>query len=295
MKKLTKNIKRIGLVANSDKVACKSAIRRAVNLIEKHGRLVFADQITGQMAKLPEEARFQSVSRLATQVDLILVFGGDGTMLKVARDIAGAKTPLLGVNLGRLGFLTDVDSKELPQALKMVWNHNYTLEPRPLIEAIMEVDGKTTRQTAMNDFVISRGLVSRMIELEVSVDDKELTRYRCDGLIVSTPTGSTAYALSAGGAIVSPMAEVISLTPICPQALSNRSVIVSLRSILKVTILSQKLEIILTADGQVPTQLKAGDMITIRRSRRIVHLLRLAQSSFFATLRQKLHWSGSNV
>jgi NAD+ kinase len=127
------------------------------------------------------------------------------------------------------------------------------------------------------------------------VDEAVLTRYRCDGLIVSSPTGSTAYSLAAGGAIVSPNAEVFTLTPICPHTLSNRSVIVSLNSVVQVKVISQRVETILSADGQEQTQLAAGDTVTIRRSQRTVRLVRLAGNSFFETLRHKLHWSGSTV
>jgi NAD+ kinase len=134
-----------------------------------------------------------------------------------------------------------------------------------------------------------------MIELEVRVDGEVLTRYRCDGLIVSSPTGSTAYSLSAGGAVVSPAAEVFALTPICPHTLSNRSVILSLDCNIQVKVLSEKLETVLTADGQVQTELAAGDVVTIRRSQHQIRLLHPANSSFFETLRRKLNWSGSNI
>ena len=150
-------------------------------------------------------------------------------------------------------------------------------------------------QIALNDFVFGRGFESRMIELEVSVDAQVLTCYRCDGLILCSPTGSTAYSLSAGGAVVCPSAEVITITPICPHTLSNRSVVVSLNSRVQVKVISHKLEVKLTADGQVQTALAAGDMVTIRRSRKYVRLMHLAGSSFFETLRQKLNWSGSNI
>jgi NAD+ kinase len=134
-----------------------------------------------------------------------------------------------------------------------------------------------------------------MIELDVAVDAQKLIRYRCDGLIVASPTGSTAYSLSAGGVIVSPEAEVFTLTPICPHALSNRSVIVSLNSIIEVRVLTEKLETILTADGQVQAELQVGDVISLRRSRQRVRLIRLPGTSFFDTLRRKFKWTGSNV
>ena len=149
--------------------------------------------------------------------------------------------------------------------------------------------------SALNDIVISHGAVSRFIELEVSVNDKPLTRYRGDGLIVSSPTGSTAYSLSAGGPIISPSAEVFAITPICAHALSNRAVIVSLSSVVRVKLLSKEMETIIAADGQIQANLAGGDTMTIRRSRRCARLLLPGETSFFETVRQKLHWSGSAV
>ena len=157
------------------------------------------------------------------------------------------------------------------------------------------IHNESFTQIALNDIVIARSAASRMIELEVTVDDEILTRYRCDGLIVSSPTGSTAYSLAAGGAIVCPAANVFAITPICPHTLSNRSVIVSLNSNVQVKVLSQKLETIMTADGQVPINLTAGSVVSIRRSRRRIRLIQLLGTSFFDTLRKKLSWSGSNL
>ena len=294
MKKLSDKIKRVGLVANPDKVNCRPAVQKAAALITEAGRLVLSDKPTADLAGL-KAAGSPDTRQLTRQADLILVFGGDGTMLRVAREAAGSNTPILGINVGGLGFLTAVSSEQLPRALACVWSGDFAVEPRSLIEAAGQTQDRLAQQTALNDFVVSRGTVPRLVELEVSVDDAVLTRYRCDGLIVSSPTGSTAYSLAAGGAIVSPNAEVFTLTPICPHTLSNRSVIVSLNSVVRVRVLSRKVETILSADGQVQTQLSAGDIVEIRRSQRGVRLLRLSGSSFFETLRQKLHWSGSNV
>ncbi|HYT59742.1 MAG TPA: NAD(+)/NADH kinase [Haliangiales bacterium] len=291
---MTDNIQRVGLIANPEKGNCLPAVQKAAALIAKAGRLVLSDQATADLAGLKTTSS-RDARDLTEQVDLILVFGGDGTMLRVAREVAGSRTPILGINVGGLGFLTAVSSDQLPNALAGVWSGEFTVETRSLIEAGGQIRDRTLRQTALNDFVISRGTVTRLIELEVRVDDAVLTHYRCDGLIVSSPTGSTAYSLAAGGAIVSPNAEVFALTPICPHTLSNRSVIVSLDSVVQVTVLSRKVETILSADGQVQMQLTAGDSIAIRRSQRAVRLLRPGGSSFFETLRQKLHWSGSNI
>ena len=281
-------------MANPEKINCRAAVRKAAALIADSGRTALSDRATAGFAGLKTAAR-ADVRRLAGSVDLLLVFGGDGTMLRVAREAADSETPVLGVNVGGLGFLTAVSSAELPQALSCLWSGNFVVEARRLIEAIGHTRGRSVRQTALNDIVVGRGAVPRLIEVEVRVDGAMLTRYRCDGLIVSSPVGSTAYSLAAGGAIVSPNAEVFTLTPICPHTLSNRSVIVSLNSVVEVKVVSRRVEATLSADGQLRRRLKSGDVVTIRRSTRAVRLVRLAGGSFFETLRKKLHWSGSSV
>jgi NAD+ kinase len=294
LKKLAKNIKRVGLIGNSEKESARALVIHAARLIARTGRRVFSDVVTAQLAGF-KTGVFRDAGTLTSEVDLLLVFGGDGTMLRVAREIAGSATPILGINIGSLGFLTAVSSSEMPDALKQVWNGDFYLEARALIELTGLCHGRMIRQRALNDFVVSRGIDSRLISLKVSVDDVPLTRYRCDGLIVSSPTGSTAYSLSAGGSVVHPRAEVFELTPICPHTLSNRSVIVSLNSRIEVKVLSPRPSTILSADGEGVSELAAGDTVTIRRSRDSIRLLHLAGSSFFATLRHKLHWSGDNV
>ena len=294
MKNPADKIKRIGLIGHSDKVAGSGAVAKAVRLIRAAGRQVFTDAVTAASANI-KSAVCPDAATLARSVDLLLVFGGDGTMLRAAREIAGSQTPLLGVNLGGLGFLTGVPSRELTRALKHVWLGEFSVEPRALIAATARCGRQTLQLTALNDIVISRGVVSRLIELDVAVDGKPLTRYRGDGLIVSSPTGSTAYSLAAGGAIVSPTADVFTLTPICPHTLSNRSVIVSLDSTIQVKVISPRPLTALSADGQVLNELAEGDVITIRRSRDTIRLMHLAGTSFFETLRRKLHWRGANV
>lgn len=284
----------IGLLANSGKASSRALVQNAAKLVQRTGRRIFCDGATAQLAdlKCPSAA---SASALAAKVDLLLVFGGDGTMLRVARELGGAQTPILGIKVGGLGFLTPVPSSQLAAALKQIWAGEFLIESRPLIEASGKGQGKRIAEVALNDFVVSRGATSRLIELAVTVDAEELTRYRCDGLIISSPTGSTAYSLAAGGAIVSPDSEVLTITPICPHTLSNRSVIVPMGSIVQVTVLSERVDTFLTADGQVQTPMTTGDFVQIRQSKMSVRLLRLRGNSFFQTLRQKLNWSGSHV
>ena len=294
MKKLADKIKRVGLIGNSEKVSSASSLTKAAQLIRAAGRKVFSDANTAQLARLNGTVCIDP-AELANAVDMLLVFGGDGTMLRVAREIAGLQTPMLGVNIGGLGFLTAVPSSGLAKALRQVWNGEFKFEPRALIEADIRCDGKSIRQTALNDLVINRGIASRLIELHVRVDGEPLTQYRCDGLIISSPTGSTAYSLAAGGTVVYPTAEVFQLTPICAHTLSNRSLVLPLTSEISVKIVNPKPATLLSADGELVTELSTGDEITIRRSRRTVRLMHLEGSSFFETLRVKLHWRGANM
>lgn len=294
MKNLAKHIRRVGLIANTDKASSRRLVREAARLLRSGRSTILADTATARLAGL-RCATFPDAPALARRVDLLMVFGGDGTMLRVARDVAEHSPPILGINAGALGFLTAVQAHQLRMALKQLGSGQTWLETRPLIQATGSARGRPISELALNDFVITRGAAPRLIELDVQVDGEALTRYRCDGLIVCSPTGSTAYSLSAGGAVVSPSADVLTLTPICPHTLSNRSVIVSLHSTLQVKVLSAKVETILTADGQKTITLGAGDVVTIRRSRYSVRLLHLAGSSFFDTLRRKLNWSGSPV
>ena len=292
MKKNANQIRRIGLIGNAGKSSRAGVIRRAAQLIQRAGRKVFCNAETAALARLKIPA-FADAAALAREVDLLLVFGGDGTMLHVARAIAGSPTPMLGVNIGGLGFLTGVPSDELAGALKCVWNGEFRYESRALIETSGRCNGKKIVESALNDIVVSRGAVSRLISLDVSVDGELITRYRCDGLIISSPTGSTAYSLSAGGAVVLPTAEVFAMTPICPHALSNRSIILPLSSKILVKAISPLPSTILSVDGQVVGELDAGDEVTIRRSRRTIRLVHLADNSFLEALRRKLQWRGT--
>jgi NAD+ kinase len=279
-------------VANFEKSASPAVLRKAARLIAKSGRTVVTEETTAELAKLKSET-FPDPLTLARESDLLLVFGGDGTMLRVAEEIDSVATPILGINVGRLGFLTAVSSNDLPRALEGLWRNDYCVEPRALIQASGACGGKMIEMCALNDIVISHGATARVIELDVSVDGEPLTRYRGDGLIVSSPTGSTAYSLSAGGPIISPNADVFAITPICPHALSNRAVIVNLSSIVQVRLLSQGVETIVAADGHVQTAMGCMETITIQRSKRRVNLVRLSGHSFFEAVRRKLRWSGS--
>jgi NAD+ kinase len=292
LKNTADKIQRVGLIGNPDKASCGRSVGRAAALIRATGRKLFTEPVTAQLARIKANTCASPVE-LARSVDLLMVFGGDGTMLRVAREIAGVHTPLLGVNIGGLGFLTAVPSDQLEHALKLIWQGGFKFERRALIEATTGAAGKSIRKLALNDIVIGRGEVARLIDLEVDVNGDPLTRYRCDGLIVSSPTGSTAYSLAAGGAVVLPTADVFALTPICPHTLSNRSLIVPLDATIRISPVGKPAATILSADGEIISELSQGDVVTVRRSKHSVRLMHLADSSFFEALRRKLQWRGA--
>lgn len=294
MKKTVKHIKRVGLVGNLAKPACAAAVRHAADLIAASGRKVLCDEATARLARL-EVSTESDVTALTRKTDLVLVFGGDGTMLRVAREVAGSRTPILGINLGGLGFLTGVSSGELDRALPRIWEGEFSFEPRALLQAEAVCSSGRFRAAALNDFVVSRGGTSRLIDLDVAVDGEPLARYRCDGLIVSSPTGSTAYSLAAGGALIHPTAKVMALTPISPHTLSNRPLLLPLSSTVEIRVVNPRPTTVLSVDGDLLCDLDAGDTIWIHQSRRAVRMMHLAGSSFYQALRRKLHWRGTNL
>ena len=286
-------VRKIAIVAKAETSAAKRIVRQAAKLAEAAGLHPVTDENTATLAKLniPIRKNPLAISRLA---DLIMVFGGDGTMLHWARSTAGSGTPIFGVNIGGLGFLTAVSWKDLSKAMNAVAAGKFSIESRTLLSATGQTCQGQFKLKAMNDFVISRGSVPRMIRLEVKVDGEVLTTYRCDGLVISTSTGSTAYSLAAGGAILAPEAKVISITPICPHTLSNRAVIINHQSTVEVRMLDRKREANLSADGWDCIEIETESPVIIRRNQQSVKLARLTDSSFFKTLRHKLQWMGSH-
>lgn len=284
----------MGLVGNVGKPDCARVVTAAARLIRQAGRRVATDAATERLLHGTAEV-YPDAAALARNVDLLLVCGGDGTMLRTAREIAGLATPMLGINIGGLGFLTAVSSRQLPDALQRVWSGRFTFESRTLLEAEASHAGRRFRCRALNDVVISHGSESRLIDLDVTINGDPVTCYRGDGLVISSPTGSTAYSLAAGGAIVLPTAEVLALTPICPHTLSNRPLILNHSARIEVKVLTQRPAAVLSADGEPVTELVAGDRVRIRRSRHTVRLMHLTGSSFFEALRSKLHWRGTTL
>ena len=237
-----------------------------------------------------------NVAGVAARSQLLLVFGGDGTMLRAAREMDGAQTPVMGINAGALGFLTVVPGKGMAKALKAVLAGRYVMRTRTLLKAVIR-RGERLLAThyALNDVVVSRGAAARIVRMTLSIDGEPLTDYVCDGMIFASQTGSTAYSMSAGGPILTPGTEAFVMTPICPHSLTNRSVVVGRSAIVEARILSQPEELMLTVDGQVRVRLRSLDTILVRGGNRQFQLVLPEGYSYFETLRRKLSWSGANV
>lgn len=229
----------------------------------------------------------------AGDLDCLITLGGDGTLLRGARLLNGANTPILGFNLGRVGFLTTAAPETLDWALDAIVRRAYTTEPRLALQSTITGKGKGGRvePLVLNDVVVHKGGVARVVRLKVSVDGDEVAQYSADGIIVSTPTGSTAYSMSAGGPIVAPTVDAIVVTAICPHTLAVRPLVVPATAVVTIQpIPPWSDEVLVSFDGQVGTPIQPGERLEVRRAERPILLIRLGPESFFKRLRKKLHW-----
>jgi NAD+ kinase len=232
-----------------------------------------------------------SAEEIAEQAELLVVLGGDGTLIRAARLLAGKPTPILGVNLGSLGFLTEVRAPDTVKYIQAWLSQETHVETRMKLHCELKRDGQVVLQDeVLNDVVVNKGALARIADHQTFLDSVYLASFKADGVIFSTPTGSTAYSLSAGGPIVHPSLDAVIVTPICPHALTQRPIVVPADQTLKVRLASELADVFLTIDGQAGHPLQEGDVIEIRRSLNRVHLLRSGPLNFFAVLREKLHW-----
>ena len=230
-------------------------------------------------------------AEMVKAVDLLVVLGGDGTMIAAARMVGDHGTPVLGVNYGTLGYLADFTHEEMVPALEAVQAGDFTLDRRLMLAAEVSRGGeKLLHDRVLNDVVISKSALARIIEIETRVDGKFLNRFRADGLIVSTPTGSTAYSLSAGGPVIFPSMQAVVITPICPHTLSNRPVVVPDDVEFELVLKTPKEEVALTLDGQVGMPLEYEDRVLVRKSRTTFNLIQAHTRNYFDVLRNKLKW-----
>lgn len=286
-------IKVVGIVANRRKPAVKDILADLFKWLAGKGISAVAwDELAGVLP----ECRTRPLEEIGDGVDLVIALGGDGTLLTAARGVGDRLTPILGINVGSLGFLTEVVVDEFHQALDEIVKGKYQWEDRMNVQAEVIRDGKSVGKfTALNDIVINKGALSRVMELTMWADDHYLAVYTSDGLIVSTPTGSTAYSLSAGGPIVNPLMEAIIATPICPHTLAVRPMILAPDQVFTVELwgghsIHGEPEIKLTVDGQIGFGLESNDRIEFRKSERKTRLVLSGNRSFYEVLRQKLKW-----
>jgi len=281
-------VEKIGMILKQHDPRVRDVVAAVIPWLQSRGVEVFLDQAP----TLPQPVSLNVVplQELASKVDVVAVFGGDGTMLCAARIVADSGVPILGVNLGSLGFLTEVKPEEMHAALESLLAGEYQLEDRMLLEIeVSKRDRSLTRYLALNDAVINKGALARIIELEVSVNSQLVTLTRSDGLIISTPTGSTGYSLSAGGPILYPTLAALIITPICPHTLTNRPVVVPDGVVVGVC-LRHGTDVMLTVDGQVGMPLEQGDCLTVRKATPVLRLVQSKGNPFFKLLREKLKW-----
>lgn len=280
---------KIGLVVKKNRADFSPRLRETIAwLRERHCQILVEptaveEHDLGDVCSAP-------VSRLAAEADVIVVFGGDGTMLWVVREVGGNGTPILGVNLGTLGFLTSVKLEELDRALEKTLQRDCVLDRRNLLKTeVRRSNGSSETYHALNDVVINKGALARIISLNAYIGEDFISRFLADGLIISTPTGSTAYSLAAGGPILFPSLQALIVTPICPHTLTNRPIVVPSDQSIRVE-LSDGEDVMLTIDGQTGIVLGIGDEIVCTQSEYHVNLIQPGHKSFFDVLREKLKW-----
>ncbi len=281
-------MKNIGIIAKK-RIEALDLIRQVIDQLAGQGCDVLIDR---NLPPIDQRCHPVQPELMPQLVDLIIVFGGDGTLLSVARFDQIEKVPVLAVNLGSLGFLTEIGADELPVVLKKVLAGNYALDKRMMLEVTLIKNGVESAQTfqALNDVVVNKGALARMMDLDTYVNDLYLNRFKADGLIICTPTGSTGYSLSAGGPIVYPSLNLFSITPICPHTLTNRPLIISDESIIRIELMSESEDVFLTVDGQVGVRIERHDRVIVRKSEKTLSLVKNPFRSYFEILKQKLKW-----
>ncbi len=285
---MNNSIKKIGLIFKWHDERVPAIVNDIVPWLQARNVEVFIDETTAKQFTV--RTRVVPPEELAANVDVIGVFGGDGTLLHATRLVGSTGVPIIGINLGSLGFLTKFKIEEMHTAFDNLLTGQYELQERMLLDVEVIKTGKTVaRYRALNDAVINKGALARIIDLEISVNSQPMLLTRADGLIISTPTGSTAYSLAAGGPILYPTLDAILIAPICPHALTNRPVVIPNRDVVQIC-LRRGNDVMLTVDGQVGMPLLEQDSLKISRARSVMRLVLPSGSTFFNLLREKLHW-----
>ncbi|ASS75932.1 NAD(+) kinase [Tumebacillus algifaecis] len=282
-------MKVIGLLVNHTKPMAKEVAHRLIEIIEKNGAAVRVDETTA--ATIGREDIQLPQSEFADHVELLFVLGGDGTILGFARKFAKTGLPLLGINIGHLGFLSEAEPQDLEESVKRVLDGNYCLENRLMLEAQVERNGQVIYKDliALNDIGICKDRFGTMVTGRLYVDDMYVDQYTGDGLLVSTPTGSTAYSLSCGGPIVAPHIDVMLITPICPHTLHSRPLVIAANQEVRVEVTGTQEEMVLLVDGQDFRTLENHDIVRVRQATYKTKLIKWRDREFYEVLRRKLH------
>ena len=282
-----------GLLARTDKPQAGVMAGSLAAALQERGVEVVWEKSTAELAGVSGGV---NDADLATACDLLIVLGGDGTILRAVHRVGAPLPPVFGINLGSLGFLTGVPGEDWPRAVESIAAGDFQTSTRTLLNVELERDGRVVETfTGLNDTVVSRGHHSQLIKVEVRVDGEELTVYHADGLIVATPTGSTAYSMSAGGPLLLPESRCLVVTPICPHMLTNRSTLISDDARLELRLAQSAPGVTVNVDGQEVREFGLGDVLRISRSAGHLRLATLPGRTFSGVLRDKLKWSGSNV
>ncbi|HBU06058.1 MAG TPA: NAD(+) kinase, partial [Nitrospiraceae bacterium] len=278
-------MKKIGIISKAGRTEPAEILKDFLPWLNNRGLEVFLDTETASLLKMKGSPR----SEMPSLVDMIVVLGGDGTMLNVARLVCERGVPILGVNLGGLGFITEVQKEEICDAMDKTLSGEYSIEDRMMLTAHIHRHGeKIAEYTVLNDVAINKGALARIIDLETYINKAYVTIFKADGLIVSTPTGSTAYSLSAGGPVLYPTLDCIILTPICPHTLTNRPTVLPDDALIEIMLKSVSEDVFLTLDGQVGFSLRKDDVVEIKRSPFKTRLIIPFERAYFQILRTKL-------
>ena len=284
--------RRVGLVAKGHEEAIATDLRHIADRLSAHGCEITCDEAAAGL--MGDNMVGLDRHHLAASVDVIVVLGGDGTLLSVARSAAAAGVPVMGINYGSLGFLTSTVREESERAIDDLVAGRYERSSRMMLRARVEdaagVTDENRVRDVLNDAVVNKTSLARIVQLQVTVDGSFVSRYRADGLIVATPTGSTAYSLAAGGPIVSPEVEAIVVCPISPHSLADRPLVLTGGARIRVRLLSEDLDIVLTLDGQEALAVHPGEVVAVERSPHRFELLLTGKRSYFEVLRTKLKW-----
>ncbi|UOD34609.1 NAD(+)/NADH kinase [Deferribacteraceae bacterium V6Fe1] len=286
-------MKNIAIVAKPHTPNIKDITEKIISFLKKNDKNILLEKRAAEALCVDN---YHSENEIRDNADLVIVLGGDGTLISAIRLLQEKSTPVLGINLGRLGFLTDTKIEDATSTLQEVFSGNYMIEKRMKLNVLVKnKDNATFKAQVINDLVINKGALARIIDIDVTVDNLFMNTYRADGIIISTPTGSTAYTLAAGGPIVYPTLNSIIVTPICPHALSHRPIVLHDTSKLRLKVKDLDDKVFITCDGQEGKKMEVGEEVYVEKSNSSANLIVTKHHNYFTLLKEKLGWGRPNA